>query len=181
MRRVLLGCVLLFVGCSSQQAITYYQLPVMPALVASQSTATQQLYIEPVQVASYLNGRGLVLQVSDVELVVARQHLWAEALGQQLQRQLRDRLQPVLPEFVTVLQAQPTTMRLAVQIDQFHGQADGYAIISGRFTLSTHPGSEAFSLRVPLEDDGYPALVVALGQGLQLLSQQISQQLNAAI
>jgi len=175
MRIIPLLLLLLLSACSSQPDISYYQLPAVVA--GSAGDNAKPLYIEPVQVAGYLNGRGLVLQVSDVELVMARQHLWAEALDQQLQRQLRDLL---AAGFNPVLQAGADTPRLTVQLARFHGQPDGYAVLSGRFTISNQPGSQAFTLRVPLANDGYPALVTALAEGLQQLSTMISLQLQEA-
>ena len=56
--------------------------------------------------------------------------------------------------------------------------AEGYAIVSGRFAISQRKGTETFSIRVALTEDGYPALVAALAEGLQQLSQQIAQQLH---
>ena len=136
------------------------------------------LFVEPVQVASYLNGRGLVLQLSPVELVTARQHLWAEALDQHLQRQLRQNVPALAPAYFAQLHRGADSVRLAVQIDRFHGLAEGYAVLSGRFSLSNQTNVQRFDLRVPLSDDGYPALVLALGEGLAQLSQQIAGQLN---
>lgn len=179
MRYITAALFLLLAGCSSQTASSYYQLPAPEVTAGSAEAGAKYLYIEPVQVASYLNGRGLVLQLSEVEMVTARQHLWAEALDQQLQRQLRDRIVAQAQGYIAVLQAQPNTLRVSVQLDQFHGQVDGHAIVSGRFAVSTLPGSESFNIRVALTDDGYSALVQALGQAVQQLSQQISRKLAA--
>lgn len=170
---------LLLSGCSSQPAMNYYQLPVTDAKVPAAAMATKTVYFEPVQVASYLNGRGLVLQLSPVKLVMARQHLWAEPLEQQLQRQLRDRVLAQSTGFRPVLQAQSDSVRVTVQLDAFHGQPDGYALISGYFSLSKHSTAQPFSIRIPLADDGYPALVSALGQAVQQLSEHIASQLDA--
>ncbi|WP_215395500.1 PqiC family protein [Rheinheimera oceanensis] len=180
MRHITAALLLLLTGCASQPASNYYQLPAAPVTQASSVAEAGSLYIEPVQVASYLNGRGLVLQLSDVELVTARQHLWAEALDQQLQRQLRDRVVAQTSGYAAVLQARPDTVRVSVQLDQFHGLADGHAIVSGRFAVSTQPGSQPFNIRIALTNDGYPALVQALGQAVQQLSQQIARQLTDA-
>jgi uncharacterized protein len=182
MRFISAGLLLLLSGCSSPPAITYYQLPAVVAdNIATDTDVSaphKALFVEPIQVASYLNGRGLVLQLSEVELVMARQHLWAEALESQLQRQLRDRLLSQAPEYTAVLQARADAVRISVQLEQFHGVAAGYAIASGRFAMSNQPDSHAFRLRVALADDGYPALVLALGQVLQQLSEQIAVQLQ---
>lgn len=177
MRYITVALLVLLTGCASQPASSYYQLPTAPVKTDRTEVNATALYIEPVQVASYLNSRGLVLQLSDVELVTARQHLWAEALDQQLQRQLRDRIMAQASGYTAVLQARPDTVRVAVQLDQFHGLADGHAIVSGRFAISTQSGSQPFNIRVALTDDGYPALVQALGQAVQELSQHISRQL----
>ena len=180
MRYITAALFLLLTGCSSQPASSYYQLPAAPVMAGSAEAEAKSLYIEPVQVASYLNGRGLVLQLSDVEMITARQHLWAEALDQQLQRQLRDRIVAQASGYTAALQARPDTVRVSVQLDQFHGLADGHAIVSGRFAVSAQPGSQPFNIRIALADDGYPALVQALGQAVQQLSQQISRQLAGA-
>ena len=169
--------VLLLCACASAPDVRYYQLPVKPAAPSAGATATKTLYFEPVQVASFLNGRGLVLQLTPVELVMARQHLWAEPLEQQLQRQLRDRVLAQAPGYAAVLQPDSNTVRVTLQLDAFHGQPDGYAIVGGHFALSKQP-AQAFSIRVPLADDGYPALVSALGQGVQQLSARIAAQLS---
>lgn len=179
MRWLATAMILLLSSCSSQPQTNFYQLPLTTVTGSINSNSTQTLYIEPVQVASYLNGRGLVLQVSDVELVMARQHLWAEALDHQLQRQLRSRLQMALPEYMAVMQPSADTIKVTVQLDRFHGQEDGYAIASGRFVVSSVNTTESFSIRVPLADDGYPALVSALAQCVQQLSEQIAQQLTS--
>lgn len=176
MRTFTLLLLLLLSACSSQPAVSYYQLPaVAPSVVHSKAPA---VYIEPLQVAGYLNGRGLVLQVSDVELVMARQHLWAEALEQQLQRQLRDLLAQGSNGFTAVLQPAAATPRLTVQLDRFHGQPDGYAVVGGYFAVSNQPAMYAFNFRIALTSDGYPALVNALAEGLQQLSVMIRTQLN---
>lgn len=177
MRSITAALFLLLTGCASQPTSSYYQLPAAPVMADSAAAYTASLDIEPVQVASYLNSRGLVLQLSEVELVTARGHLWAEPLDQQLQRQLRNRVVAQSSGYTAVLQAQPDTVRVSVQLDQFHGLADGYAIASGRFAISGQSGSQPFSIRIALTDDGYPALVQALGQAVQQLSQQISRQL----
>lgn len=177
MRLLTLALLLSLSACSTKPTTTYYQLPV-PSVTAQPGTASlKAFYIEPIQVASYLNGRGLVLQVSDVELVVAKQHIWADALDQQLQRQLRNRLQLLAPGYIAVFQPLPDTLRVSVQLEQFYGDSNGQALISGRFAVSNQLGTVPFVIRQPLADDGYPALVAALAQGVQQLSQQIAQHL----
>ncbi len=179
MRLTSIAVLLMLSACSGPAALHYYQLAPVPASTRLHSAAAT-FYVAPVQVASYLNGRGLVLQQSDVELNMARQHLWAEPLDQQVQRQLRELLAAALP-YTAALSMQPDTIVVSVQLDRFHGTADGYAVLSGRYQLNTQTGSEPFTIRVPLAADGYPALVTALGSGLRQLSEQISLAIKPAV
>ena len=81
---------LLLSACSSPASTYFYQLPApsqpqsLSGVAATDNTAEhnntadnshagKSLFIEPVKVAPYINGRGLVLQTSAVELVMARQ------------------------------------------------------------------------------------------------------------
>lgn len=175
--------IIALLGCSSSpKPVSYYQLeevlPVKSTLPVSDKTG--YLYIEPVQVASFLNGNGLVLQLSEVELTIARQHQWAEALNQQLRRQLLNQLSGLLPDYQVSILPEKDALRLQVQIEQFHALADGQAIISGRFYLSdTATKQIPFRLTVALTENGYPALVSALGKGWQQVVQQIAEQVTA--
>lgn len=165
----------LLAACSSSVELRYYQLP-QPAVVSVQpNAAAPVLYAEPVMVASYLNSNALILQTSAVELHKTTQHQWADPLDQQLQRLLVNGLQQALPAYrVTGQQPSGDTVRLLVQVEQFHGQQQGIVLVSGRFHLlkGDKVHSQSFQLQLPQSDEGYPALVDTLGQGWQ---QAISQ------
>ncbi|MBZ9610096.1 PqiC family protein [Rheinheimera maricola] len=178
MKYLSMAVLLLLAACSSQPPVSFYQLPPVQSVMTAPSAAAKGLFVEPVQVAPYLNGRGLVLQVSSVELVMARQHLWAEGLDQHLQRQLRKYIPLYTPAYFAQLQPSADSVRLTVQLDRFHGLVEGYAVLSGRFSLSSQAIVHSFDLRLPLLNDGYPAMVTALGQGWEQLAQQIAQQLG---
>ncbi len=165
-----LAALTLLAACSSSVELRYYQLP-QTAVVAEPSTASAPvLYVEPVMVASFLNTNALILQTSAVELHKTTQHQWAEALDQQLQRALVNGLQQALPGYrVTSQQPGNDVVRLLVQVDQFHGQQQGIALVSGRFHLlkGDKVQSQSFQLQLPQPEEGYPALVDTLGQGWQ--------------
>ena len=95
-----------------------------------------------------------------------------------MQRQLRLHLAVSAADYRLQLQPVADSVRLQLIFDSFHGTADGYAVLSGHFSLSHQAQPHAFNLRVALADDGYPALVSALGQGVAELSEQIVQQLQ---
>jgi hypothetical protein len=160
----------LLAACSSSVELRYYQLPQPAATTAAPVATAPVLYVEPVMVASFLNTNALILQTSSVELHKTTQHQWAEALDQQLQRLLVNGLQQALPGYrVTSQQPGSDAVRLLVQVEQFHGQQQGIALVSGRFHLlkGDKVQSQSFQLQLPQPEEGYPALVDTLGQGWQ--------------
>ncbi|MBV2128289.1 PqiC family protein [Arsukibacterium indicum] len=161
-------------ACSSPAPVRYYQLAIpLPeqAEKAQQTAQLKALYLQPVRVANYLNGAGLVMQRSDVELIIASRHLWADALDKQLYRLVGEHLHARLPAFQRVTAGTANGLSLQLTIDRFYAQANGVAIISGHYTLSSgdEQFSRAFSYQQPLAADGYPALVSALSAGGQQL------------
>ncbi|TXH94663.1 MAG: hypothetical protein E6Q75_12245 [Rheinheimera sp.] len=165
-----LATLTLLAACSSSVELRYYQLPQTAVVTVLPAANAPVLYVEPVMVASFLNTNALILQTSAVELHKTTQHQWAEALDQQLKRLLVNGLQQALPAYrVTSQQPGSDAMRLLVQVEQFHGQQQGIALVSGRFHLlkGDKVQSQSFQLRLPQPDEGYPALVDTLGQGWQ--------------
>ncbi|GGW73128.1 PqiC family protein [Alishewanella tabrizica] len=171
-------------GCSSTPAsdIRYYQLAI-PSPQPVHSSKLAAIGIAPVRVATYLNGSGLVLQQSAVEFSIARQHLWADALEQQLQRQLTEYLLQALPKQPLALLNTPGVRTLQLEIDRFYANDQGQAIISGRYSLSLLGAIETvpFSHAVKLEQDGYPAMVYALSVGWQRVLADIAQHLATQV
>ncbi|MDP8568379.1 PqiC family protein [Methylophilus aquaticus] len=157
-----------------------YSLPeVSPAVQAA--SATQILVLQPVVLADFLDTDRIVLQIDDISLRPTRDHLWADALSSQLDRAVISRLAKQLPNTQVMhrLANQPATaMQLHIKIDQFQGHMNGYAIASGQWQLllpNTHKVvSRAFKFETPLNENGYPALVRALGNNIDLLASQIS-------
>ena len=128
-----------------------------------------------VTLASYLDQGGIVLQLSDTELHVARQHRWAEPLGSQLQRALAATLasQTTLPE----------QGKLDLQLSRFQGvQSDEgvMAMISGtwQFTSEEQNRQGHIDWQGPINGEGYAALVEALDRGWQESTQSITQALK---
>lgn len=175
MKLLLSFVVLICLGaCSSPSPVSYYQLAAPPPNklnTQQQQAAKYRLQLQPVKVANYLNGAGLVMQRSDVELIIASRHLWADALDQQLYRLLAEQLQTRLPAYQLTQVSAADDVRLQLIIDRFHALENGVAIISGHYILSTGSArtTHPFSYQQPLAADGYPALVSALSAGWQQL------------
>lgn len=177
----------MLVGCSSAVTINYFQLP-QPAISASSPAPDAAvLVVEPVMVANYLNSNSLIVQSSEVQLVKTSQQQWAEALDQQLNRMLIRTLAAELPGYRVTEQPLPGAQRLLVQVEQFHGTLAGTVMLSGRFSLLPAQGAaglqqgiiqQQFQLQMPQAEDGYPALVAALGELWQRQGKDIAQLLK---
>ncbi|TXI37958.1 MAG: membrane integrity-associated transporter subunit PqiC [Methylophilus methylotrophus] len=160
-----------------------YSLPEVSApqqASPSVSTTTYTLLLNRIQLADYLDTDRIVIQLDDITMRPARDHLWVDNLSQELRRGLRTRLASRL-DHVTVVDPQPglaaSTNSLNITIDQFHGHMQGYAVLSGQWQSegSSLP-PQSFRFTTPLAEDGYPALVRALGHNLDLLCDQIAKQ-----
>lgn len=176
------------VGCAGQSTpASRYTLPEPSVQRASDAGALhpRQLRVSPVEVASYLDQEGIVMQLSDIELNAANRNLWAEDLGQQLTRRLRQSLTANLPR-VTVLgsgQGDANAWRLSISVDQFQGRYDGRAVASGEWQLydgNRLLAQRRFDVTRALGEDGYPALVRTLGEVWERVGEQIADGIRTA-
>ena len=166
-----------------------YSLPEVQASATApqDKSATQTLVLNKIQLADYLDSDRIVVQLDDITLHQARDHLWVDNLSQELRRGLRTRLSSRLGNTAVVDPLPGTAIKatsLQLTIDQFHGQMQGYAVLSGQWQLlsadRTPLQNQSFKFSTPLSESGYPALVRALGSNLDLLSEQIAGQLQRA-
>lgn len=170
-------------GCGSSPAeLQYYRLPAVAAK-APVVDSTKVLVIEPVMVASYLNSNALVYQNNEVNLQLTRTHQWAEALDQQLSRNLQAHLSAALTDWrVTQQVSSSSDSRLTVQVTQFHTTADGQVLISGQAHLLTGAVVKQmpFELQLPIADDGYDEVVKTLGQGWSQVAAEIAAMITGS-
>ncbi|MGL6214628.1 PqiC family protein [Billgrantia desiderata] len=183
-RFALLTSLLVLVGCATPTTpANRYMLPDSAAAPSGGSPAAGHLLIvQPPRLAHYLDVDGIVLQLDDITLNAARQHLWAEPLGRQLERGLRARLAGHLPD-TRIMRDEASlgrseALRLRLEVDRFQGRHDGLAIASGQWQLQAADGRllamERFHVETQLEDDGYPALVRALGASWDRVASEIA-------
>lgn len=164
------------------QAIRY-SLPVVAATNQPAAHAQSRVVLAPIQLADYLDTDRIILQIDDITLQPTRDHLWADSLSQELRRSLRARLTARLPA-TNLLDPQAglpaSTPQLRIRIDQFQGHLNGYAILSGQWQLAASASSHPFRFTTPLTENGYPALVRALGHNLDVLVDEIAPQIDVS-
>lgn len=176
------------VGCASTQtAVSRYALPLMPSpTVENQGEgAARTLTLDPIRITRYLNGEGIVMQLSDIEVQQARHHLWAETLSRQLERNLRYYLGQALQDTRVVHEAPRSgavdALRVRLEVEDFQGRYDGKAVVAGQWQVRDGSGAlisrQRFKVERSLEADGYPALVRSLAEAWR----QVAADLATAI
>jgi uncharacterized lipoprotein YmbA len=179
--------VLSLLACANQAVNTQrYTLP--ETFQSSGETSTldaQVLVIGSISLAEFLDSERIALQMDDITLHQANEHLWAENLGQQIRRGLRSRLSKQLPELLVVSDSRglkQTAWNLQLDIEQFHGHFTGKAVTSGQWRLQDSKGNmlliSPFTIETPLAIDGYPALVRALGSNLDKLAEELAAEIT---
>jgi uncharacterized protein len=165
-----------------------YSLPevtIPPSASPTSNASKHTLVLNRIELADYLDTDRIVIQLDDITMRPARDHLWVDNLAQELRRGLRTRLTSRLDDTMVVDQQHglPAANQLQLTIEQFHGQMQGYAVLSGQWQVITANQQvgvgRSFKFSTPLAEDGYAALVRALGQDLDLLSDQIASQLGS--
>ena len=169
-------------ACASKvDSPTTYMLPT--TVPEQQYSTTLGLAIAPVSISSYLDNEGIVMELNDIEVYQARQHLWAEDIGKQLQQQLQQQLAASLPRAQVVLKGQTLQSNMPhrevrVSVSRFQGSYEGSAIAQGQWQLLDAKGQllkqQSFKLEQPLTRDGYPTLVRALGAAWDKVASELA-------
>lgn len=192
--RVIMAAILVagLSGCvSSPTPVSRYTLPLSDARAEALSgDAGHTVAVAPVSTARYLRHDGILMQLSDIELRHADNHLWAEPLERQLDRTLKYSLAQNLAG-TQVLQARPglaieeSNYRLTVDIDRFQGRHDGKAVVGGEWGIRNDQGRQVahrrFQIEEPLDSDGYPALVRSLSRAWQQAIAQMAEALETQL
>ncbi|KXS39174.1 MAG: hypothetical protein AWU55_600 [Halomonadaceae bacterium T82-2] len=178
----------LLAGCATGGGPTTqrYLLPSGDSDAAAETSSgpvEHTLVIDDVRLARYLDDPGIVLQTDPLRLQAATQHQWAEPLDRQLARALRRRLSRNLPGTRVLEGAGPeTAWHLSVEVDQFQGRYDGRAVAEGLWQLRDGAGDirrqTPFQTDEVLKEDGYPALVKALGDSWNNVAKRIAEEIR---
>lgn len=182
-KALFLSAILLVSACSSTETTPHYYALALPNANEPTMSVNNKpvVAVMDVKLADYLNDLGIIYQQNDVQITSANQHRWAEALDKQLTRGLLQSLRTAQPDYQwqTDAQVDSLTPQLSIQVNAFHGLANGHAAISGewRLTKGAQSYTGEFNQQFPLQDDGYPALVRALGEGWQTTIQHMASQI----
>ncbi|MES2625802.1 MAG: PqiC family protein [Pseudomonadota bacterium] len=178
----------LLVSCAGNPvASTQYLLPADSAAAASAAVEPSRvLVVRPLQIADFLNDEGIVLQLDDITLNQATTNRWAEQPAMMLQRGLRQRLANRLPD-VEVMDANTRAggdLQLLVEVNSFQGTHNGDAVAAGQWQLRDASGEvilqRSFQAVTRLDNDGYPALVRALGRSWDQVATDIAAGIAAS-
>jgi uncharacterized lipoprotein YmbA len=175
---------LLLGGCGSQTVDTpkYYLLR-SDVDIDSGKERLSGIVLGRVEVATYIDQPGLVLDKGGTQIHVARHHKWAEPLRLSLRRFLALEISSLLNTPVAVSGDKENATTVNVTVDQLHGNSRGEAVLVAYWEIVTAEGESnkfRFSDTGGLEQDGYEALVAAEHSLLQRLSQEIAKSLKTS-
>jgi uncharacterized lipoprotein YmbA len=180
MRMMLVGLAVLVVGCGST-ADEYYLLS---AAGPAPSGGGMGIGVGPVTVAEYLDRSNIVFQSGPQKLEISDRHHWAgdmrksvaSVMASNLGRELRTGNVRTYPW------DRDDELRFQVSIDirQFHGTADGHALLEAGWRVYRLPGSELVATRSgtyrePQRNDGFEGLAAAQSRALQRLARDIAR------
>ena len=189
MKRLFIIVAALLTGCSSAPETTgaMYLLPQTSDQTFSSLASAERplLVVRPVELASYLNDSGIVYRTSESQIIQAKSNLWAQSISEQITQRvisdLRQKQNHYWPVKVHNQLNQSGETKLQLSLSRFNGNYQGNAELEGEWMLIDSHGKvkrrAPVKILIPLQDEGYDALVNALSAGINNLTNNIAQQL----
>ncbi len=146
--------------------------------------------LAPVEIPRYLDRPQIVTRISANELSLAEFDQWAEPLPDRVTDVLAENLTRLLSTHGMAVSPEPRANRSAYQVGvtlmRFERDADGGCVLQARWRLMEEQGESVrvqngFEVRIPLEVDGYDAIVGAMSRALGALSRDIALHLRAVV
>jgi len=184
MKRSALIALLLVAGCSS--SVPTLQQYLLRADAPSQYSVAEQsdvVGIGAVNVATYIDSLGLVLETREGEVRAARDHQWAEPLRESLRVFFAREISADTGRVIRARRSGESDWqrRIDIRIDELHGTADGNARLVAYWVVVNDKravvSENGFVDKEPLSQDGYDALVQAQKKLLLRLATAISASL----
>lgn len=173
---------LLLAGCASQRS--FYLLSADGPLPSGGGVG---IGVGPVMLAEYLDRPNIVLQDGPHRLAVAEDHRWAGSLESSIMRvtaaNLGRRLGTGNVRGYPWTGDEGITWQVTLDIREFHGGADGHAVLEAGWRVYQLPArrlaaSRTFVAREELRGDGYDELVAAQSRLLSRLAADIAQSMT---
>ena len=177
-------------ACGSSEVIEdhYYSLVLAAggsAMAADNEVASAQIIVGPIQLPTYLSGRGLPMQVAPNRIESASHHLWAEpldgAIAKVLARDIAERTDGIDVERESGRWTADADCRIRIEFDAFHPTYESRVVTSGRYWIVSDDSTDRhdFTLTRALTIDGYAHAVDVLKGTLEALANQISEDLRS--
>ena len=150
------------------------------AAAGNNESANAHLIVGPIQLPTYLSGRGLPMQTGPNQIESANHNFWAEpldaAIAKVLARDIAERTNGIDVERESGRFTPDGDCRVRVEFDAFHPTNDSRVVTSGHYWISSEDASnrQGFNLSRTLTLDGYAHAVDELRGTLESLAQQIS-------
>jgi uncharacterized lipoprotein YmbA len=179
----ILSAALLLAGCASGPKSFY----VLTADGPAPSGGGAGVGVGPVTLAEYIDRPNLVLAQTPNQLSVAEDHRWAGDLSSSIARvtaaNLGRRMNTGNVRTYPWQGDEGIRYQVTLDIRQFHGGGDGYAVIEAGWRAYSLPerkikAARTFVGREPLESDGYQPLVAAQSRLLSRLAADIAESLR---
>lgn len=181
-------------ACSTSAKTYYYTLGISPAeqsreassKAAVVNSARPRIAITALTVPEIVDRRELVLRSGETQVLISDNHLWAEALKNEIARNLGAHLARAAGTMGVLLPGQKNQaaaeIKLAVDILRFESVLGGNATLEARWNIVRQgvatPVSGHALIQEPANAPGYDALVEAHNRALARLSDKIAATLN---
>jgi uncharacterized lipoprotein YmbA len=146
--------------------------------------------VGPVDFPEYLDRHSVVRRTSSNQLHVAEFELWGQSLRENFTQVLGQDLEILVPGVVAVSfpwkgPNQNLAYQVVVEVDRFDAGPDDQVALDAVWSL--HRGTSSgwvaggrTAIRVPLQGQGYPAIVAAMSQAVGALGREIAPHLESA-
>ncbi|PCI18493.1 MAG: hypothetical protein COB62_06820 [Piscirickettsiaceae bacterium] len=180
-------CLILLMGCATDvQRNKYYNFNITPLSIGINNTAKlniKHIVVHPIQLATFLDQQGLVIQIDKHQIYTSKYHRWAQPLQELLSNKLIQELNKQShADYVfnkkTPLTTTKPSLHLYIDVEQFNSTNHSQIILSGQFWLSdeneTLRKNNHFVFKEQLNKDGYQHSVVKLELTIAKLATKIN-------
>lgn len=151
-----------------------------------QSPIGHKIDLMQLTLADYLNEGGIAMIMPGNRINIANYALWGESLDTSIARALRFDLQAIcycdMVNQTETGQSRDNVAGLRIEIDRFGPTSQGYATLSGHYSITKTPNKDTdhhFDLRVDLKSDGYQNAVVQMRELVAMLAADIQSNMRS--